>query len=67
MIKNSICLFLIDLNSCIELRLEEKRVKNSLFHTLRSEYDRGVNCFSPEGRIHQIEYAIHAMKVNYFF
>eukprot|EP01006_Ploeotia_vitrea_P031646 TRINITY_DN63975_c0_g1_i1.p1 TRINITY_DN63975_c0_g1~~TRINITY_DN63975_c0_g1_i1.p1 ORF type:complete len:254 (-),score=36.83 TRINITY_DN63975_c0_g1_i1:255-980(-) len=30
----------------------------------RSEYDRGVNTFSPEGRIFQIEYAIEAIKLG---
>ena len=29
----------------------------------RSEYDQGVNTFSPEGRIHQLEYALEASKV----
>lgn len=28
-----------------------------------NEYDSGVNTFSPEGRIYQIEYAMHAIKV----
>ena len=30
----------------------------------RSEYDRGVNTFSPEGRIFQIEYANEAIKLG---
>lgn len=32
--------------------------------TSKSEYDRGVNTFSPEGRIFQIEYAIEAIKLG---
>lgn len=32
--------------------------------TSKTEYDRGVNTFSPEGRIFQIEYAIEAIKLG---
>lgn len=30
----------------------------------KSGYDMGVNTFSPEGRIHQVEYAMNASKVT---
>lgn len=29
-----------------------------------NKYDRGVNTFSPDGRIFQIEYAIEAVKIG---
>jgi len=37
---------------------------SSMSFLSRSEYDRGVNTFSPEGRLFQVEYAIEAIKLG---
>ncbi|CAK9164456.1 unnamed protein product, partial [Ilex paraguariensis] len=42
----------------------QKMMNRQNSHFSGTEYDRGVNTFSPEGRLFQVEYAIEAIKLG---